>query len=335
MSIGSGLGAFLAFVKESAYGTYVAPSKFPNWPGDESLKATQKVVQGGGLAAGRLEDPGSQRVIVATGAEGGFPITVSKAGVGIGQLLQQILGTTVVPAQQAATTAYLQTIPYASNAGKSMTVQVNRPTASGTDQAFSYVGGKITEAEFSCKVGEMLTLKTSWDFKAESTAQAAVTPSYAAAAEPDFDWSEFTIKTGTLGAETALGGVRGITLKISRPVDTERYNANNAGTKDEPIENAKQPVTGTIEAEFRSLADLHAKFSAGTSTALLLEWTGGIIASTYAYKLGFSAPMIFIDEASYNVAGPDMIVAQIPFAARMPATGALITGTYMSTDATA
>lgn len=334
MSTGTGLGASLGFVKEASYGTFVAPTKFPEWRGRESIKREQKIVQGEGIAAGRLAPRASQRVIVANSAAGGIDdIEVSKTG--MGQLLQQIFGTIVTPVQQAATAAYLQTIPFASVQGKSMSVQIGKEATDGTRHVFSYAGGKITEAEFTCAIDQPLLLKTSWDFKSESTTEAFATPSYPVPAEPSFDWSEMTVKTGTVGAETALAGVRSASLKVMRALDVERFNAGNSGAKDEPLENAWQQVTGQLEVEFRNLTDLHAKFTAGTSTALLLTWTGGEIAASYPYELEISVPAIFLDDVTYSVAGPEVIVAQVPFTGLISGSSALATCTYQSTDTAA
>src|SRR5687768_1517395 len=119
MGIGSGLGSSFGLAPEVTYGTYVAPTRWLD--GSATLRKSKQIFQGGGMAAGRLMQPGSRRVMIT--AAGGGQFNCSVMSVRMGHLLNALMGGTVSPVQQGATTAYLQTHPLADTFGKMYTMQ--------------------------------------------------------------------------------------------------------------------------------------------------------------------------------------------------------------------
>ena len=106
MAIGSGLGSSAGFVNESTYGTYVAPTKFVRVKSATANKTATRV-QGEGIQSGIHGMLLSQFVESVTGGSGQLAFDVQSKNMGL--LLQTLMGTSVTPAQQAATIAYLQT----------------------------------------------------------------------------------------------------------------------------------------------------------------------------------------------------------------------------------
>jgi hypothetical protein len=307
MGIGSGLGAQIGIAAETTYGTFVAPSKFIEFT-KEDLKLKKTTAQSSGIAAGRLVDLSSRRVVTQKEAAGSIEMEVTTKNMGL--LLQALMGTSVTPVQQAATTAYLQTHTLADTAGKSLSIQRGVPMTTGTVADFSVLGCKVTAAEFSCEVGGMLMASYEFDGKTVDEAQTLGSPSYPLMAP--FHFGQMAVKTGTFGAEASLDGIRKVSVKIERPQAVDRFYAGASGLKAEPITNDKVKISGTLEADFlaTTLADL---FVSDASRSLVWEFTGDVIESTHNYLFRATLPAIHIDDEPPSVEGPEVIRTSFSF----------------------
>lgn len=327
MAIGSGLGAQLGIAAEVAYGTFVAPAKFIEFT-KESLVLKKTTAQSAGIAAGRLLALSSRRVLTRREGAGSIEMEVTNKAMGL--LLQALMGTSVTPVQQAATTAYLQTHTLASVAGKSLTVQKGVPLTTGTVTDKTFLGCKVTSAEFSCGVGEMLTASFEVDAKDCDETQTLAAATYPTMAP--FHFMQMAVKTGTYGAEVAHDGIRKMSLKVERPQDVERFYAGQAGLKKEPIENDQVKITGSVETDYVSTAldDLH---TSDAATSLVWEFVGPLIEATHFETIRFTLPAVRLDEGPPVVDGFGVVKPTYNF------TG-LYDGTnqpkieYISTDVT-
>lgn len=327
MAIGSGLGAQIGIAAESTYGTFVAPTKFIEFT-KESLVFKKTTAQSAGIAAGRLMALSSRRVVTQKEASGSIEMEVTNKAMGL--ILQALMGTTVTPVQQAATTAYLQTHTLADTAGKSLTIQKGVPLTTGTVTDKSFVGCKIISAEFSCEVGGMLMCTIEFDGKDCDETQTLAVASYPTMSP--FHFGQMAVKTGTYASETALDGVRKISVKIERPQATDRFYANQSALKKEPISNDLVKITGSLEMDYvaTTVDDLHTSDGA---TALVWEFIGPIIASTYAETFRIKLPAIKVDDAPPTVEGFDVIRPTFNFTALYEGTNQVALE-YMSTDVT-
>lgn len=327
MGIGSGLGAQLGIAAEVSYGTFVAPAKFIEFT-KESLALKKTTAQSAGIAANRLLALSSRRVLTRREGAGSIELEVTNKAMGV--LLQSLMGTSVTPVQQAATTAYLQTHTLASVAGKSLTIQKGVPLTTGVVTDKSFLGCKITSAEFACGVGEMLTASIEVDAKDVDETQTLAAASYSNMSP--YHFMQMAVKTGAYGAEVAHDGIRKVSCKIERPQDVERFYAGAAGLKKEPIENDLVKITGTIETDYTDPAfdDLH---TSDAATSLVWEFIGPNIASTYFETFRITLPAIRIDEGPPVVDGFGVVKPSFTY------TG-LYDGTnqpkieYISTDVT-
>ncbi|GAA1283660.1 phage tail tube protein [Streptomyces javensis] len=327
MAIGSGLGAQLGISAESAYGTFVAPTKFIEFT-KESLVLKKTTAQSAGIAAGRLLALSSRRVLTRREVSGSIELEVTNKAMGL--FLQALMGTSVTPVQQATSTAYLQAHVLADTAGKSLTIQKGVPLTTGTVTDKTFLGCKVTSAEFACEVGGMLTGSFEFDGKDCDETQTLATASYPSMSP--FHFGQMSIKSGSFGAETALDGVRKVSVKIERPQHTERFYAGQAGLKKEPISNDQVKITGTLETDYvaTTLDDLH---TSDAATSLVWEFTGANIESTYYETFRVTLPAIRLDEGPPVVDGFDVVKPSYNF------TG-LYDGTnqpkieYISTDTT-
>jgi hypothetical protein len=327
MAIGSGLGAQIGISAESTYGTFVAPAKFVEFT-KEGLALKKTTAQSAGIAAGRLMALSTRRVVTRREAQGTLEMEVSNKGMGL--LLQTLMGTSVTPVQQGATAAYLQTHTLASVAGKSLTIQKGVPLTTGTVTDKSFVGCKITSGEFSCGVGEMLTSSFEIDGKDCDEAQTLAAASYSAMSP--FHFGQMALKTGTFGAETALDGIRKVSCKIERPQDVERFYANQAALKREPIENDQVKITGSLESDYvaTTLDDLH---TSDGGTSLVWEFVGPLIASTFFETFRITLPVVKLDEGPPTVDGFGVVKPTFNFTGLYDLTN-LPKIEYISTDVT-
>ncbi|MEU9789111.1 phage tail tube protein [Streptomyces sparsogenes] len=309
MAIGSGLGAQLGIAAESAYGTFVAPTRFVEFT-KESLVLKKTTAQSAGIAAGRLLALSSRRVLTRREVSGSIDLEICNKSMGL--LIQALMGTSVTPVQQATTTAYLQTHTLADTAGKSLTIQKGVPLTTGTVTDKTFLGCKVTSAELSCEVGGMLTGTFEFDGKDCDETQTLATASYPAMSP--FHFGQMAIRTGTYGTETARDGIRKVSVKVERPQAAERFYAGQAGLKKEPISNDQVKITGTLETDYVDtvLDDLHTSDGA---TSLVWEFVGANIASTYFDTFRVTLPAVRFDEGPPIVDGFDVIKPTMNFTA--------------------
>jgi hypothetical protein len=325
MAIGSGLGGQLGMVAEVSYGTFVAPTRFLEFT-KESLVLKKTVEQSAGVAAGRLLPLSARRVLTRQEVTGSIDLEVTNSGMGL--LLQALMGTTVTPVQQGATAAYLQTHTLADTFGKNLTIQKGVPLTSGTVTDKTFLGCKVIAAEFSCEVGGMLT--SSWEIDGRTCDEAQTLASASYPSRSPFHFGQLAVKAGTFASETALDGVRKISVKIERPMAVDRFYAGQAGLKKEPISNDLVKITGTIEMDYVSttLDDLH---TSDAATSLVVEFVGPLIASTFYETFRITLPAIKVDEAPPTIEGFDVVKPSYQFTGLYDGTNqpSIV---YMSTD---
>ena len=333
MGVGSGLGGQLGFAKETTYGTFVAPSKFYEFDGDSGDGLRLITVDGGGIAAGRAARLVSQRVVAGREAAKTFPMSVPIVGFGL--ILQQIFGTTVTPVQQGGTPAYLQTHALVSDlTGKSLTAQVGVPSTDGTVNPYTYLGGKITKADFSCTKDDLLKASLEMDFRDVTEAQSLATASYPTTAAP-FNFTQMKVKIGTTVAGAAnADGVDNFSLSIERRMKTDRRYANSGGLKGEPITNDFVGASGSIGADFVTKTAFADRWAADTSFALVWQFTGAVISGAYSYDLTFEIPSCKFTGSTPGVSSVDVVNGSFPFTVYSNGTDPIVTAKLVTTDIT-
>lgn len=328
MAIGSGLGASLGFAPEVTYGTYVAPTRWLE-SSSPALRKVKNTMQGGAMAAGRYARAGRQRNVTTKGATGSIGMEVYSKGMGL--LLNTLMGGTATVTQQGATAAYLQSHPVGDPYGKMLSIQSGVPDLGGTVRPYTFLGSKITSMEFACGVDENLTVSMEVDARDVTEAETLAAPSYATGVNV-FHFAQMAVKLGTYGAEASVDGVRKLTLRISRPMRTDRYYAGGAGLKSQPVLNDYLDISGTVEVDYLTKADFADRFASDSSTALVWEFVGPLIASTFYETFRIKVPMIFFDGDTPAVNGPDIVTGSFPFVGRYDLTNNPATIEYMSTD---
>lgn len=328
MSIGSGLAGSLGWVPEVTYGTYVAPTKWAEATSVQ-LQKVKNTVQGGGPRAGAYGRRGSMRYV--TTKAGGGTIAMEVQSKRMGHLLNGLMGGTVTPTQQAATTAYLQTHSLADPTGLFYTFQSGVPDLGGTVRPYTFLGSKITAIEWTCGVDQVLTMSVTVDSRDVTESETLATPSYATGVNT-FHFGQMGVKLGTYDSEAAVDGVRSMTLRIERPSRIDRYYANASGLKAEPKINDWVNVSGSVEVDYITKGDWADRFASDSSTALMWEFIGPAIESTYYETIRFRVPMIHLDGETPTVQGPDIVSTTFPFVGSDDGTNAIAQILYTSTD---
>lgn len=330
MSIGSGLAHSLGFAAETTYGTYTAPTVWIE-NNDANLKKVKNVVQGDGLAAGRMVQLGSRRVVTTKAGGGTFNLDMPSKR--MGHIFNGLLGGSVTPVQQGATIAYLQTHPLADPFGKKYTFQAGVPDLAGTVRPYTFLGCKILAMEVSCGIDEPLRVAVEVDARDVSEAQSLAAPSYPSGVNI-FHFAQSAVKLGTVGAEAQVDGIRRMSCRIARGSRVDRFYHGNAGLKSEPIINAFTEISGVVEADYLDKTVYADRFAADSSTSLVWELIGPNIASTFFETFRIKVPQIFFNGDTPVVSGPDVVSGSFPFVGRYDATNAAVTIEYMSTDVT-
>lgn len=338
MPVGSGIAGQYGCVPEVSYGTTLAPNHFYR-----VTKAQQKRVNntalGGGISAGQIAIEQGQRVLVSTGATGDIEMPFSTSSMGL--WLDHLFGTTTVPAQQAATIAYLQTrANIVDNVGKSLTSQVGVPLRGGTVSPYTMLGSKITAATFTCSAGGLLTMALTLDGKELVKTTALAAASYGAGQLP-FHFGDLAVKLGAFNAEALVQGVKAVTLTFTRPQSTDdsyyagNANATGVSTKSEPIWNDFMQISGSIDIDVITEADFVDRFATNTPTSMLLSWTKTTpIAAANFPSISFQLPATFFDGDSPDLEDTGVTAVTIPFSCQVDLTNGFCKSLYMSTDIT-
>jgi hypothetical protein len=327
VAIGSGIGSQLGAATESTYGTSVTPARFFEYD-SESIDFDKTAQQGTGMRAGGQVVRANRRVVTMIGGKGDVQMDVPSKGFGF--WLALAFGGTPTSAQQAATAAYLHTFTPGDLLGKMATVQVGVPQLGGTVTPKTALGCKVTDLELTAGLGEILTAKIGLDAADVRTDVALATASYAAGATTNvFHFAEGAI---TIGG-SAIAGVRSATVKLDNGLKTDRRHLGGLGKKAEPVIADYRKITGKLDAEFIDTT-FSAAYLTDAALALVLTFTGPLIASTYFETLKITVPVIKLDSQMPDVGGADIVDLSVDFVGLDDGTNPPIKIEYTSTDVT-
>ncbi|MDP8961489.1 MAG: phage tail tube protein [Actinomycetota bacterium] len=327
-----GLTTALGVAKETTYGTPVAPSRWYEIT-EEGIERQRELVQSNGLRSQtRNLRRGSRRVETQRWAEGG--VTLELPNKGLGLLLENLLGKTAVITQPDAVgfpTVYLHTYELGSPVGKSLTVQKQLRDADNVlVDKLTMHGGKIVDWTFSVATGEIGTLEASFDFEDIDKTTAAGAPTY-----PD-PISNFHFGQASLyKAGASLAKVTEASVEGANNLKTDSFFLGTGGLKGEPFPNDFPEVSGSLTAEFDSLATYYDAFADDTAFELRLEFVGDNIAGTYDYFLKIILPECHFTGGTPVVSGPDVVTPEVPFEAAHDGTNPGVRILYQTTDSAA
>ena len=309
MAIGSGLGSQFGFSRESTYGTYVAPTKFPRVTA-ASIQRVAERPQGEGITTGAGLPYAAHNVETTQAATATFSHVVTNKNMGL--LLESLFGGTSTSAIESGT-AYKQTHLLDVSSKKPVTLQQGIPYRGGTVACKSLTGGKVVSLELSCEVGGLLTASWTVDGQKYDESQTLAAASYVAS--KPFTGKQLTVKNGAYGSETALTGITAMSVTISTGLDVDDYTFNGTGLKSEPVPNALVDISGSLTGDWTTAtaAALHDALVANSAQSLVFSWTGALITGAIYERLVLTLPGCMFSGDTQSVSGPDTLSNQYSF----------------------
>ena len=322
MAIGSGIGSQLGIATETTFNNSVTVTRFYEFT-SENLQYNKKTAVGMGLRAGGQLPRSQRRVVVTTDAGGDIVLDLPTRGLGL--LLSHAMGTT--PSAVTTTTGvYSYTFTLGDVYGRSLTAQVGVPQYGGTVTPKTISGAKIQSWEISAPNAGIATGKFTLDGASFTTSTSLATASYSPISNL-FNFAQGAITV----AGSSVVNIKDFTLTVDNTLKQDRYNLGNAGIKAEQVINGFRKVSGKMTAEFTDTTLLNA-FLADTTTALVLTFTGAVIANGAKETLSITIPAAKFNADTPNVASPGVIDLAMTFDAYDDGTNQPLTIVYQTAD---
>ena len=319
----------LAVKDESTYGTAVVVDRFFEYE-SESIEESEGRTEGDPLRVGSGFVRNDRFTPYFSGASGSVQLAVMTKG--FGWWLKHMLGASST-AGPAETVVYTHTGVEGELYGDSFTLQVNRPFhPAGTNQAFTYEGGKVAEWGLSNSVDGNLLLDLSLDFEQVATATALASASYPASME-NFTWA---------GGVVSIGGsaydLSEFALNVNNGLNVDRRQIRGNTDKKEPTASRRE-ATFSIKADFDSLTQrnrAHATTRSAALAQIIATWTGPtLLGSTLYPEYKVTIPACRFDEWKGATEGTDAIEQELSGVVRYDGTNSPITVAIKNADATA
>lgn len=321
---------FQVMVKnESVHNTPVTPDRTFEYD-SESIEEDYGRTRGDALRVGSAFRRSDRFTPYFKGAAG--PLVLPMMTKGMGFWLPHMMGQ-VATTGPAETVVYTHTGSEATLTGDSFTCQVNRPFhPSGTNQPFTYAGGKVTGWTISNSVDENLMLALDTDFASVATATALATAGYPASMD-NLTWA---------GGLVTIGGsaydVTNISVAVDNAPNIDRRFLRQNTDKKEQISNARSG-TFSLSADFESLTQRNraaATTRAGALTTLVATWKGPtLLGSTIYPEFTVSIAAAEFDKWKGATEGPEGITQELSGEIDYDGSTSPLILTYKSADITA
>lgn len=320
----------LSIVDEAAYGTPLTTTRFFEYL-SEGIEEKEGRTESEPLRAG-FTKRNDRFTPYFAGASGSLELNPLTKGFGL--WLKHMLGT-VTTTGPAEVTAFTHTATMGDLLGKFFTLQANRPFhPAGTNQAFTYSGGKVTDWTISNSVDGDLVVELGLDFQTVSDAIALATASYPTGMET-FSWAGGTLTVGGSAVDITEFSVKG-----NNNLDVDRRFIRGNTLKKEPT-GGKREVEFSLSCDFESLvqrARAHATTRAGALASIVGTWVGpAIIAGATTIKPTFEVqiPAGRFDEWKGAVSDADGIKQELSGVGLFDGTASPVTIVYKSADTVA
>lgn len=279
----------VGIVNEVTYGTPVVVTKFYEF-NQEAITETEGRTEGDPLRVGTFVKRSDRFTPYFSGAAGNLQMDVLTKG--FGYWLQHMLGSTATTGP-VETSVYTHTATMADLIGKFFTLQVARPFhPSGTVQAFTYSGGKVSKWQLSNNVDGNLVMDLDVDFQNVATATALAVASYPTAME-NFTWAGGVVTVAGANFDITEFSVSG-----DNGLDVGRRQIRANTLKKEPT-GGRRDLTWSMKADFQDLTQrtlVHAATAAGNLAQIIATWNGPTLLGTTLFpKLTLTIPAARFD----------------------------------------
>jgi len=322
MAIGSGIGSQLGIATETTFNTSVTVTRFYEFT-SENLKFNKKTAVGMGLRAGGQLPRSQRRVVTTTDAGGEIMIDLPTKGLGL--LLSHALGSAPSPTT-VTTGVYSYSFTLGDVYGRSFTAQVGVPQYGGTVTPKTVSGSKIQSFELAVANAGIATGKFTVDSASLTTGTSLATASFSSGN------NLFHFAQGAITVDgSSVANVKDFSITVDNTLKQDRYNLGASGIKAEQVINGFRKIAGKLTAEFTDTS-FFTKYYNDTTTALVLTFTGAVIANGQSEKLTITIPAVKFDADTPNVASPAVIDLAMAFEAYDDGTNAPLTIVYQTAD---
>ena len=315
----------LGTIEEVAYGTPVVVDRFYEFLGGESLERQQTVIMSEGLTPGLKYQLGPRRVLVKQWGEGNIQMEVATTL--FGRWFKWMLGDNATASANG--TSFTHDYAPGDLAGNSLTIQKGvEGWGLAAAQPFTFHGCKCTGWEFSIADEGFLMLSVDVDAEDVDTTTGLAVAVYPVIAGLTFAGACILIDAVT------VSGVSDITISGENALNVDRYFLCNSGLKEEPLENGFRTITGSLNAEFRSVTDFYDAFEADTEVQIIANFVGAVIDGTFTERLQITLDAVYFTGDTPQVSGPEPSVQNVTFEAFEEDDGDSIKLLYVTNDAT-
>lgn len=313
---------------ETTYNVAVTPDRTFEYE-SESISETYGRTEGDPLRVGSSFVRQDRFTPYFSGASGTLQLAVMTKGFGF--WLQHMLGT-VATTGPAETVVYTHTGTEGGLFGKSFTAQMNRPFhPSGTNQAFTYAGGKVVDWTLSNSVDGNLIADLNLDFAQVATDTPLASAAYPSTME-NFTWAGGYVNIGGTNYD-----VTEISIQGNNGYDVDRRQIRANTNKKEPT-SSRREASFSLAADFDSLAQRNrarADTRAGALATLVATWNGPTLLGTSLFpSLTVTVPAARFDEWSGASEGAEAISQSLSGAVRYDGSSSPVTIAYSSADTT-
>ena len=326
----AGLSGQLMYATETTYGTGVTVTRGLEFQ-SETLDFNKQTVDGGGIAGGRIFQPGNARYIVGIG--GGGDITVNVQSKGFGAILNAIFGQNTSVTHTGTPNAYTYTFtPKADMTNNSLTIQKGVPQAnSNTVDPYTFTGCMVNSAQFTMGQNSLLQAKLTVDAQNVTTATALATNTGPTAP----NYFSFANINGTLTVGgTPYVAIKSFDITLNNQLDLTRMYLGNGGKKSQPIRGNYMTATGTLTGDYIDTT-LSSAFIADSEVALVVGFDAANINTTFYEMFQLTLPGLRLNGQLPQVGGPGIVPFSAGFDTYTPiAGGQAVTCVYQTTDAT-
>jgi hypothetical protein len=323
----TGLASQVAIAPEVTYGTIVAPTIGLEF-NQEQITAQVDRVHGKALRNLRMQRADRSRAYVK-GAGGTLEMDLLTKG--LGKIFKAMFGSVVSTQPNVGTQPlhwkHLFTPDDSGLLSNSLTLQVGRPSVAGSVIPFTYAGVKVNDWTLSANTGEEAKLSITVDAKTEDLVTALATPTYPTGA------ALLTFIDAALTINASAAYVTSVSISGKNALNVDRRGLGNI--KKTPVADGMIAITGSFNAEFEDTTH-HAAFLAGTTAALVLTFSYGLIdaGQTDPFQVIVTLPAVEYTGDPPTVQGPSIVANNIKFNALYDGTNPIISLEYHTTDTT-
>jgi hypothetical protein len=288
MALASGLAGQVGWAIETTPGTRVTPTGFQPFL-SENVRRTASQIPVRGIVPGRVTP--HKFVEGPSSVSGGFSMELAPQG--LGKILKAAMGAV----STTGTNPYSHAFTLGDVDDDTLTVQIGRPSLSGTVHRWDYLGCSITDLTIAGTVGEVPTADVSFSAMKEEAVDAQTLASFTLPT----GWAPFSFTHGSLTVAAAAVPIKSFTLSIANNLDVDRHRIRATDPK-WPLQARRADYANATLAFVADFTDAtqYNKYIAGTDVAISL-----------AFNAGSSAQLTIAGNLRYTDAGPNIGGAEL------------------------